>query len=275
MSLNFATYVAMSSNRCRLTSAAEQAHEPDGPAGHAPCWSPARAGLARARARRAPARSAGYARRYTAMNWTPVKSNMSLPLIAFCVILVFFGAAKGDSSEPVHVPPVVCHMTVDADRSTADVTITWSGGTPPFTLVRGNTDHFSKATRLEVLSSRLHSRRFVDRGAFVPGKRFYYQVYDHNSQPEVFEFTPDGGLPGAVITVRGVAFAPDCSKMTVLMAGTKAEEKLDCTFTSFKFKVPKNAVTGSLIVATPAGATVPGTDQGDYCNGVRRQPTSW
>jgi len=131
------------------------------------------------------------------------------------------------------------------------------------------------SARLEVVASGVDSRRFVDRGAFDPQARLYYQVYDLHSPPTVFGFSPDGGVPGSEITVRGVGFRSDCNDVLVQAGGVEVPLKVECSFTRVVFKVPQNAMTGHLIVATPAGAAVAGVEEEMYCHGTARHPMSW
>ena len=208
-------------------------------------------------------------------------SNVIARVVACAAILAltpWWSTLRAETRVPIHVPPEICDLTVSAARETGDVTIAWSGGKAPFVVVRSDAKDFRVSKRLEVIASGLRSTQFVDRGAYRAGKRLYYQIYDPNSMPEVFGFSPDGGLPGAEIRVRGVGFRSDCAKITVEVAGSEAPIKLDCSFLGFTFKVPPNAMTGSLIVATPAGAALAGdtgTELQPICHGVPRTPRSW
>ena len=183
--------------------------------------------------------------------------------------------AQAETTEPSNVPPEICDLVVTADRGTGDVVVNWSGGTPPFVVVRSNADDLRLAQRLEVVTASSRSRRVVDHDVLASGRRLFYQVYDHNSQPQVFGFSPDGGLPGAEIRVRGVGFPSDCGKIKVMAGGVDVPEKLDCGFLGFTFRVPVNGMTGYLLVATPAGATVAGAQSEPTCNGKPRRARSW
>jgi hypothetical protein len=189
--------------------------------------------------------------------------------------LVLLSPVYAESPEPKDVPPDICDVAAVADQGTGDVIVSWSGGTPPFTVVRSDAADFRKAALVDVVASGIPSRRFVDRKAFDPDERLYYQVYDPTSPPDVFGFSPDGGLPGAEIRVRGVGFPSNCDEIVLQAGGVEVPIKLDCSFTGFVFKVPQNAVTGHLLVGTPAGVADAGLDQEMYCNGTPRHPVTW
>jgi len=202
----------------------------------------------------------------------------AIPSVAFLVLVTWCSPLQAETRVPTYVPPDICNLTVTADRETGDVTIAWSDGTAPFIVVRSETEDLQQSTGLEVIASGVRSTQFVDRRAYRDGRRLYYQVYDRNSQPEIFGFSPDGGLPGAEIKVRGVGFSSDCAKITVQVGGSDVPVKLDCGFLGFTFKVPLNAMTGSLIVATPAGAALAGDSGEDVqpmCKAAPRRPRSW
>jgi len=202
----------------------------------------------------------------------------ALALAAVLLSVVRFAPINAETRVPTYVPPEICDLTVAADRETGDVTVAWSGGTAPFILVRSGARDLRDSTRFEVVASGLRSTKFVDHLAYRAGRRLCYQIFDRNSVPEVFGFSPDGGVPGTEIRVRGVGFRSDCAKITVQAGGVEVPVKLDCGFLGFTFKVPVNSMTGSLIVATPAGAALAG-DQGEdmqpMCKGVPRKPRSW
>jgi hypothetical protein len=196
----------------------------------------------------------------------------------FLVVAIWLSLLHAETRVPTYVPPDICDLTVTADRETGDVAIAWSGGIAPFIVVRSETQELRLSNRLEVVGWDLRSTLFVDRRAYRADRRFYYQVYDRNSQPEIFGFSPDGGLPGAEIRVRGVGFRSDCAKITVQAGGREVPTKLDCGFLGFTFKVPIDSMTGFLIVATPAGVALAG-DVGEetrpMCKGAPRRPRSW
>lgn len=184
--------------------------------------------------------------------------------------------ALAETTVPRDLPPEICDLSVVADPTGSDATLTWSGGTPPFMVVRSESEDFSADEYLEVLALAVPSRQFVDRGVVASDGRLFYQVFDANSQPQIFRFTPNAGLPGSQVQVRGVGFPSDCNQITVLVGGAEVPTKLDCSFTGFTFEVPTDSVTGYLMVATPAGATVAGSPyQGEYCKGQLQPPRSW
>jgi len=82
--------------------------------------------------------------------------------------------------------PEICDVAVALDRKSGEVTVTWSGGTPPFQVIRGDAPRFDRATELDWLADRATQRRHVDAKPRKPGRRYYYQVYDYNSARELF-----------------------------------------------------------------------------------------
>ena len=156
---------------------------------------------------------------------------------------------RAESPEPTNVPPQVGPLSVVADDESGDVALEWSGGTPPFAVVRADHQCFRDAEHVWVLGSGLTARNFVDSGGFRLGKRMYYQVYDANSVPEAHWVSPDGGLPGEEITVRGAGFDSNCSKNSVYIAGVAARV-VECSFIHLVFVVPEDWITGSVIVVS-------------------------
>jgi len=82
--------------------------------------------------------------------------------------------------------PEICDVAVALEPGSGEVTVTWSGGTPPFQVIRGDVPRFDRATELDWLADRAMERRHVDSKARKPGRRYYYQVYDYNSARELF-----------------------------------------------------------------------------------------
>ena len=223
--------------------------------------------------------------------------SLSTKSLILPIILALCVPAMATSVEPQHVPPEICHLAV-ARHPSGDVLVTWSGGTAPFTVIRSPSPVLTSpqdregsgpvlaiatgtASRtpqtkpvIQVVASNVQSRHVLDRDVAKSSRRWYYQVYDRHSAPVVLGFAPDGGLPGSWISVHGAALVSDCNLLTVKIAGVEAKVKRRCTFTGFDFQVPANMITGSLIVATPAGASIVG-DMLDYCNGKPRQMVSW
>jgi hypothetical protein len=107
-------------------------------------------------------------------------------------------------------------------------------------------------------------------------QRFFYQVFDVNSQPRIFDLSPHAGVSGSQVHVRGIGFPSDCTQIEAVLGGTKVSAKHDCSFTGFTFEVPRDSATGYLMVATPAGATVSGIPyEGESCNGEPQPAKSW
>jgi len=177
---------------------------------------------------------------------------------------------QAESPEPTGVPPQVGPIILVADSKSGDVGLEWGGGTPPFAIVRANHQCFRDADHVWALGTNIRSHKFVDAGALRLGEQMYYQVYDANSMPEAHWLSPDGGLPGKEITIRGAGFDQDCSKNSVYIAGAPARV-VECSFIHLVFVAPENSITGSVTVSTPSGAAL----LGDCCNEFSRQPVTW
>jgi hypothetical protein len=120
------------------------------------------------------------------------------------------------------------------------------------------------------------NRRFIDSGSLRKGRRFYYQVYDRNSIPEVFTMTPADLHERDVATVRGVGFTSKCAANSVVFdGGLEVHPTGKCTFTGFQFTVPPHAVSGSLMFVSPNGVGGFGDHQSYRCDGMPRHPTTW
>ena len=73
-------------------------------------------------------------------------------------------------------------MTLDP---ASGAVVTWSGGTPPFLIVRGNAPRFDRASELHYIE-RIGEHRYVDSGVRQSDRRYFYQVYDNFSARELF-----------------------------------------------------------------------------------------
>jgi len=107
----------------------------------------------------------------------------------FCLLLLpltlgIAGLAAAQSGAAAK--PEICDVAAALDRRSGDVTITWSGGTPPFQVIRGDAPRFDRATEIDWLADRAKERRLVDSKARKPDRRYYYQVYDYHSARELF-----------------------------------------------------------------------------------------
>jgi len=97
------------------------------------------------------------------------------PPIALCALVLALGAEAA---------PEICDVAVTFDPA-AGAVVTWSGGTPPFLIVRGNAARFDQASDLHYIE-RIQDRRYVDSSVRQPDRRYYYQVYDNFSAREIF-----------------------------------------------------------------------------------------
>lgn len=183
---------------------------------------------------------------------------------------------RAEEQPAVNLPPEICELSVKADPGSGDALLSWSGGTPPFVVVRGDAGSLDEATKVEYLSMNVAGRRFLDSGALRKGHRFYYQVYDHNSVPEVFTMTPDDPHEGDVATIRGIGFSRDCARNIVVFdGGLEVRPRGKCDFTGFQFTIPLGAVSGSLMFVSPNGVGGFGDHQSYRCDGMPRSPATW
>ena len=190
--------------------------------------------------------------------------------LAWIVFLLMPVLAQAESPEPTNVPPQVGPLGLDTDDKSGDVALEWTGGTPPFAVVRADHQCFRDAEHVWLLGSGLRTRNFMDSGVLRLGEQMYYQVYDANSVLEAHWVSPDGGLPGREITVRGAGFDSDCSKNSVYIAGVAARV-VECSFIHLVFVVPEDLITGSVMVASPTGATL----VGGSCTELSRKSVTW
>lgn len=120
----------------------------------------------------------------------------SFTAVLSCLAVAACTLAYAASRTPINVPPEICDLVVVADHETGDVRVSWSGGTPPFIVVRSDTEDLRLATRLDVVAPAARVSEFVDPRAFLARRRLFYQVYDRNSLPDIFGFSPEGWRSG-------------------------------------------------------------------------------
>jgi hypothetical protein len=82
--------------------------------------------------------------------------------------------------------PEICDVAAALDPGSGKVTVTWSGGTPPFQVLRADAARFDRASRLDWLADRAMARHHVDATPRRPDQHYYYQVYDYYSALELF-----------------------------------------------------------------------------------------
>ena len=114
-----------------------------------------------------------------------------MPLL---LLLVLAGVVSTDIKYPDEIPvprpPEICNLRVTRASPSSSVTVTWSGGTPPFSVVRADAECFGKASEVRYLVDGVSGHRYVDKSSLVPGKRYWYQVFDDNSPMEVWYMGP-------------------------------------------------------------------------------------
>src|SRR5262245_1785885 len=111
---------------------------------------------------------------------------------AFLILPVSMGMIEPSftSSEVVgSPPPEICALSVTRDARSGSAVITWSGGTPPFEVLRADASCFGKASEIKVLASSISGHRYVDVGVLRMKRRFWYQIYDSNSGPIIWSVT--------------------------------------------------------------------------------------
>jgi len=117
-----------------------------------------------------------------------MQNRQSFPSL---LLLLALGLYRPLSADEVAVPhaPEICDLVVIRDSKSNTAIINWSGGTPPFSIVRGDAPRFDQAGEIKHLADGISIRRYVDSGALKSGRRYWYQVYDDNSAPEVYSVT--------------------------------------------------------------------------------------
>ena len=91
----------------------------------------------------------------------------------FGLAMAAWTLAYAESRIPLSVPPEICDLDVVANHETGDVRVSWSGGTPPFIVVRSDTEDLRLAKKLEVVAPAVRTNEFVDRRAFFAGRRLF------------------------------------------------------------------------------------------------------
>jgi len=114
------------------------------------------------------------------------RAKRSFPLLLLLLAAAVGGCAQAPVQPPAGAKPEICDVAVARDPRSGEVTVTWSGGTPPFQVIRGDAPRFDRAREVDWLAERATERRLIDSRAREPDQRYYYQVYDFNSSRELF-----------------------------------------------------------------------------------------
>ena len=114
------------------------------------------------------------------------RAGRSSPLLLLLLAAALGGSAPARAQSTPGAKPEICDVAVALDAASDEVTVTWSGGTPPFQVVRGDAPRFDRAQELDWLAERADERRLVDSKARKAERRYYYQVYDFNSARELY-----------------------------------------------------------------------------------------
>src|SRR5262245_36420434 len=113
-----------------------------------------------------------------------------LHLLAFLFIALAPSLSLHSDQQAVPRPPEICDLSVQREDQSGDVIITWSGGTPPFSIARADAQCFGKASEIRHLVENVKDHRYVDVAAARSGDRFWYQVFDDNSPMEIWYIGP-------------------------------------------------------------------------------------
>ena len=116
-----------------------------------------------------------------------MRFRFAVPLLLLALVRGSSGPDRADQI-PVKPPgPEICNLLVTRDA--ASVIVTWSGGTPPFSIMRADGPCFGSANELTYLSEHVSGRRYVDHQVLSVKRRFWYQVFDRNSAVYVFSIS--------------------------------------------------------------------------------------
>lgn len=199
----------------------------------------------------------------------PIQKGLLAAAMAFSVAPVVA------TETPVQQPPEIVNVIAVANSDSKAVILQWSGGTPPFIIVRGEKQDFANDVAVTYLATGVTLRTFTDREALPDGKRYWYQVYDDNSKPEIFTMTPERATEGEVVTVRGIGFKGNCPDIRFMLEGGQSAQVLECSFMELTVRLPAHAVSGVLSVATANGIGGFGNNQGGWGEYPMRQPVTW
>jgi hypothetical protein len=135
---------------------------------------------------------------------------------AVCGVLIAVACTGSALASEIAVdrPLEICDLVAKCDARTGSVVVSWAGGAPPFSVVRSDAASFDQATKIKELSTDVRRRRYDDSGACRTGQRFYYQVYDRNSAPDVWSITSTASTESQRATVPGTKpaapYGPGC-----------------------------------------------------------------
>ena len=111
--------------------------------------------------------------------------------ILFLMLMSLQGSSTNDRADEIAVPqpPQICKLSVTRVAGTDSVSVKWSGGAAPFTVIRADGPCFGEATELKYLSQNVSGHSYLDRHALGAKRRFWYQVYDANSGIQIFSLS--------------------------------------------------------------------------------------
>jgi len=70
--------------------------------------------------------------------------------ILFLMLMSVQGSSTNDRADEIAVPqpPQICNLSVTRAAASSNVIVRWSGGTPPFTVIRADGPCFGQAKEL-------------------------------------------------------------------------------------------------------------------------------
>jgi len=155
-------------------------------------------------------------------------------------------------AEQSGAPPVPQVENLKAKRlENGDVVLSWNSGTPPFIVFRATSPNFHDSPKVDILTTAVQQRSYVDPGAATSG-RYWYRVFDANCRPEIFAMTPPEPDPGAEVVFHGVGFGSSRDKVRIMVGG-EDWEILTCSNCEIRARVPKAPDAGSIMLYTPTG----------------------
>ena len=135
--------------------------------------------------------------------------------------------------------------------------VSWSGGYPPFLVMRSEAAEILDGVRLDWFAVDTEDRRFLDRTAATSDQRYYYRVYSKNSPPRVFAMQPAAPRSRDTVTLYGVGFGTECEDNHVMFISSPwidVSVVEPCEPMQLGFSIPAVTGVGRIMVITPTGA---------------------
>jgi hypothetical protein len=187
--------------------------------------------------------------------------------------LTSLGESRAAPPGPATNGPEICDFSVEAGGKSGMVLLRWTGGTPPFIVMRSDRESFSNDADLVMVESRAPNRLVGVSERTGTRYPYWYQAFDRNSVPQAFSVKPLKFKKGQTVTVRGIGFSKDCAQNRVLVAGTAADDVRGCSGSGLKFRAPSDADASAITFEGPHGNGGVGDQQ--RCKGVLQHPLTW